>query len=56
MSEASSKINIRQLAGDVLTIVFVGFLMIASLVASEYWLSGETINDSGNKKILATSR
>ena len=56
MKEALSKIKIKQLAGDVLTIVFVGFLMFASLIAFEYWFSGEATNDSGDKKILATSR
>ena len=56
MREAFSKIKTRQLVGDFLTIVFIGFLMMASLVASEYWFSGDAMNDFGNKKILEASR
>ena len=52
MKEGLGKINLRQLTGDFLTIVLVGFLMFASLIAFEYWFSGEAKSDFGNNKIF----
>jgi hypothetical protein len=57
MKRAFSKIKIRQLAGDILTIVFVGFLMVASLLVYEHWLGGEANSNSGDieNKIIESS-